>query len=74
MPKLPVLKPREVIKILRKIGFEEERSKGSHIQFFKGEVRVTIAIHNKDVRKGTLVNIIRQSGLSIEEFIKLIKS
>lgn len=72
MPKLPVLKPREVIKILRKIGFEEERSKGSHIQFFKGEVRVTIAIPNKDIKKGTLVNIIRQAGLTTEEFIKLI--
>ncbi len=72
MPKLPVLKPREVIKVLKKLGFEEERSKGSHIQFYKGRIRVTIAMHNKDIRRGTLLNIIRQAGLTTEEFIKLI--
>lgn len=72
MPKLPVLKPKEVIKVLKKLGFEEERSKGSHIQFYKGKIRVTVAIHNKDIRKGTLQNIIRQANLTIEEFIKLI--
>ena len=72
MPKLPVLKPKEVIKVLKKLGFEEERSKGSHVQFYKGKIRVTVAIHNKDIRKGTLLNIIRQSNITIEEFIKLI--
>ncbi len=72
MPKLPVLKPKEVIKVLKKLGFEEERSKGSHIQFYKGKIRVTVSIHNKDIRKGTLLNIIRQSNITIEEFIKLI--
>jgi len=72
MPKLPVLKPKEVVKILKKLGFEEERSKGSHVQFYKGKIRVTVAIHNKDIRRGTLINIIRQCGLTTEEFIKLI--
>lgn len=72
MPKLPVIKPKELIKILKKIGFEEERSKGSHIQYYKGKVRVTVSVHNKDIRKGTLLNILRQSSLTIEEFIKLI--
>ncbi|MBZ0203606.1 MAG: type II toxin-antitoxin system HicA family toxin [Ignavibacteria bacterium] len=72
MPKVPVLKPKEVIRVLKKLGFEEERSKGSHVQFYKGKTRVTISVHNKDLRIGTLLNIIRQSGLTIEEFIKLI--
>ncbi len=72
MPKLPVIKPKELIKILNKIGFEEERSKRSHIQFYKGKARVTVSVHNKDIRKGTLINIIRQANLTIEEFIKLI--
>ena len=72
MPKLPILRPKEVIKVLKKLGFEEERSKGSHVQFYKGKIRVTVAIHNKDIRKGTLLNIIRQSNITIEEFIKLI--
>lgn len=73
MPKIPVLKPKQVINVLERIGFIKERSKGSHIQFFKGSIRVTVSMHNKDVRRGTLLNIIRQANLTIEEFINLLK-
>ena len=73
MPKIPVLKPKQVINVLERIGFVKERSKGSHIQFFKENVRVTVSTHNKDVRRGTLLNIIRQANLTVEEFINLLK-
>ena len=72
MPKLPALKPRQVTRILEKAGFSFERQKGSHKIYIKREIGITVPIHNKDLRKGTLRNIIRQSGLTLEEFLDLI--
>ena len=72
--KLPVLSGREVIKILKKVGFEEKRQKGSHIILIKkteqGKKAVVVPNHN-EVDKGTLLEIIRQAGLTREEFLKL---
>ena len=73
--KLPVLSGREVIKILKKVGFEEKRQKGSHIILIKkteqGKKAVVVPNHN-EVDKGTLLEIIRQAGLTREEFLKLL--
>ena len=40
MSNIPVLKPREVIRILNKLGFEEVRQKGSHKQFRHSDGRI----------------------------------
>ncbi len=37
MSKIPVLKPKEVLRILKRAGFEEIRSKGSHVHLKKEE-------------------------------------
>ena len=39
--------------------------------FLKGSRGVTVPVHNKDLRKGTLRSIVKQSGLTVDEFIKL---
>jgi len=72
MSKLPALKPRQVAKVLKRAGFILARSKGSHRIYVKGNVGITIPFHNKDLRKGTLRQIIKQSGLTLEEFLKLL--
>lgn len=74
MPKLPSLKPKDVIRILNQIGYNEIRQTGSHQHFKKtGNFGiVTVSYHNKDIKQNTLRSIIRQTGLTIEEFIKLI--
>ena len=53
MPKLPVVKPKEVIKVLQKMGFVKRRSSGSH-QLFSNQagLRVIVAYHNKDINLG----------------------
>lgn len=73
MPKLPALKPRQVIGILEKAGFVFVRQKGSHRIYVKGNIGVTIPYHNRDLRKGTLRTIIKQSGFTLQEFLKLLK-
>ena len=74
--KLPILSGRDVIKILSKQGFTVARQKGSHIILIKeskdGKKGVVVPNH-KEIDKGTLLEIIRQSGMTKEDFLKLIK-
>jgi predicted RNA binding protein YcfA (HicA-like mRNA interferase family) len=75
MGKLPVLSGREVIKILKKIGFETVRQKGSHIVLVKktsDSKRAVVVPNHKEIDPGTLIEIIRQAGLKRDEFEKLL--
>lgn len=67
MPKLRVLSGREACKILSEHGFEKVRQKGSHIIMQKrvGNSTITIPVpDHAELKAGTLLGIIRQSGLS----------
>jgi len=72
--KLPPLKPREVVRILERVGFIVVRQRGSHIHMKHPDRpgrRVTIPYHSRDLAPKTLASIIRQAGLTVEEFLKL---
>jgi predicted RNA binding protein YcfA (HicA-like mRNA interferase family) len=74
MPKLPILSGKEVSKILTKIGYEFDHQTGSHIilrNINPPHRRLTIPNH-KEIAKGTLRSIIRQSGLTPDDFIALL--
>lgn len=74
MHKLPSLTPQEVIKILEKKGFILERTKGSHQIFRHPETRkmVVIPYHKKDLPRGTLLEILKQAGISKEEIEEMV--
>ena len=72
MTKLPVLKPKEVIRVLEKAGFVFERQKGSHRIYVKGTHGVTVPYHNKDLKPKTLKHIIKQSVLELKDFLELL--
>lgn len=73
MPReLPSLKPKKVIKALERGGFYIRRITGSHYILKKDKQMVTVPYHNKDLKIGTLSSIIKQSGLTIEEFLDLL--
>jgi len=66
MPKLRVLSGRDICKLLAQHGFEKVRQKGSHIimQKRQGKSTITIPVPDHDeLKTGTLLGIIRQSGL-----------
>lgn len=73
MSKLKPLKYKEVIKKARKAGFFFRRkTSGTHEVWWSEKKRRTAVIpHHKEIRIGTLRSIIRQMGLSVEEFKKL---
>jgi predicted RNA binding protein YcfA (HicA-like mRNA interferase family) len=71
MPKMPAVKPREMIKFILALGFVLERQKGSHMIFTNINMTVVVPFHNKELKQKTLKHIIQQSGLSVEIFVKL---
>jgi predicted RNA binding protein YcfA (HicA-like mRNA interferase family) len=73
MPKLPVLRPRQVIAALEKAGFRRVRQKGSHVQFKRGNLLVTVPNHPGDLNPNVLKSILRQAQMSAEEFEALLK-
>jgi len=73
MPKLPVLKPRQVIAALEKAGYRQVRQKGSHVQLKRGNLLVTVPNHPGDLNPNVLKSIMRQAQLSLEEFVELLK-
>ena len=67
MPKLPIIKPKEIIRLLHRIGFIPVRSGGSHLQLRKGNLLVTVPIKNKDLKYETLKSILRQAKIGIKD-------
>lgn len=72
MPKLPRLSGRELIKILSLFGFIEVRQKGSHIVLKKsttdGSIGTVVPDH-RELAEGTLKAILKQCGITAEEFL-----
>jgi predicted RNA binding protein YcfA (HicA-like mRNA interferase family) len=69
--KPPVLKPREVVAVLSRLGFVEVRQRGSHKQFRHADGRVTtVPFHaGRDISPTLLQRIAHDIGLSIDEFL-----
>ncbi len=74
MSRLPALKPRQVVTALRRIGFVEHHQKGSHLFLWNPQSRrmTTVPQHPGDLKMGTLRAIVKQAGLSEDEFLGLL--
>jgi predicted RNA binding protein YcfA (HicA-like mRNA interferase family) len=73
--KLPVLKAKEVLRALVRAGFYIHHQTGSHARLFqrmRPELRVTVPTHAKDISHSLLKRILKQAGLTEEEFARLI--
>ena len=72
--RLPVIRPRKVIQVLKRAGFKEARQTGSHLILVNEERKkvVPVPMHAKDIKRGLLLSIIKQSGLTVYEFLKLL--
>jgi predicted RNA binding protein YcfA (HicA-like mRNA interferase family) len=74
MTRLPSFRPDTGMSMLRRAGFEVVRIRGSHYQLLNPAAnrRVTVPRHGRDLTQATLASIIRQSGLTRDEFAKLL--
>ena len=69
MPELNGWSGREVITVLKKMGFAWTRTKGSHAVLRKGVSVCVVPLHD-ELAVGTLRGILRQAGISPAEFLK----
>ncbi|KKQ53783.1 MAG: YcfA family protein [Candidatus Falkowbacteria bacterium GW2011_GWC2_38_22] len=74
MPKLPRIKPKQLIKALKKADFILDHTTGSHYFFTKDSCSypITVPFHNKDLKLGTLSAILKQAKISVQELIDLL--
>lgn len=67
----PVLRPEQVIKGLEANGFRFVKQKGSHRKYKKDGYTVIVPMHY-EIAKGTLMSILEQAGLKLEQLTRYI--
>ena len=73
-PRLPAVTPREAVRALERCGWQLDRVKGSHHVFRHPDHhhRVVVPVHARDLARGTFNAIIEASGVSRDEFLRLL--
>ncbi|ASJ08047.1 hypothetical protein A3L11_01925 [Thermococcus siculi] len=80
MSRLPVVSGEKLIKLLKKLGYEVVRQRGSHVRLEKdtplGKHKITVPYHD-EIAKGTLNDILNKvslwNGIPKEELVELLK-
>ncbi|HLB47776.1 MAG TPA: type II toxin-antitoxin system HicA family toxin [Anaerolineales bacterium] len=67
MPKLRRVSGREAIRALERLGFKQVRQRGSHVVLRKADRGCVVPLHD-ELALGTLRGILRQAGVTVEEF------
>ena len=76
MPSLPHPPARDILKLLARNGFSVVGRKGSHIRLKKKDsvsTRIVVVPDHKEITPGTLLSIIRQSGMEKDVFLQMLK-
>ena len=74
MSKLPRVSGREVVRAFARIGYEVDRQRGSHVVLRHRDPphRRLVVPDHREVAKGTLRKLIREAGLTVDEFLELV--
>ena len=74
MVKLPVVSGRDAVRALERVGYRLDHQRGSHLilRHEKPPYRRLSVPDHRELAKGTLRAIIRQSGLTVDAFIALL--
>lgn len=75
MSRLPSCTPADVIRVLERAGWQYRNATGSHRRY-KHPTRpgtIIVPFHRRDMKRGTLLGIIKDANLTTDEFIKLLR-
>ncbi len=72
MPKFPGLSGQDIVRALERLGFELIRQSGSHIIMRRG-ISGCVVPNHKEVKIGTVGGILRQAGVSAEDFAESLR-
>jgi predicted RNA binding protein YcfA (HicA-like mRNA interferase family) len=73
MPKLPIVSGTETVRALERLGFTVVRQRGSHMVLRRGASGCVVPDH-REIKVGTLRGILKQAGVSTEEFITALRT
>ena len=73
MPKLPVISATEAIRAFERLGFSIVRQRGSHIVLRRDSSGCVVPNH-RELKAGTLSGVLKQAGVSPDEFIKALRN
>ena len=74
MPALPVVSGREAVRAFQHFGWEFDRQRGSHMVLLKTGSIVSLSVpDHREVAKGTLRSLIRDAGITVEQFVSAIR-
>jgi predicted RNA binding protein YcfA (HicA-like mRNA interferase family) len=74
MPRLPTLKPQQLIQALERAGFHIDHQTGSHVVMRRerDDVRVVVPWHSHDLGRGLTLQILKSAGLTRDDLIDLL--
>jgi predicted RNA binding protein YcfA (HicA-like mRNA interferase family) len=75
MTRLPSISGERLVRALKRVGFSVLRQKGSHVSLEKragDKVFRTVVSQHSTLAKGTLSDILKQSGLTVDELVELL--
>lgn len=74
MPPLPVVSGRAAVRAFERTGWRQERQTGNHIVLTKPGLAVNLSVpDHRSVKRGTLRTLIRRAGLTVDEFVELLR-
>ena len=69
MPNLPRVSGAATVRALEKLGFRQVRQRGSHVVLRRDDTVTVVPLHRRDLAIGTLHGILKQAGVTADEFI-----
>lgn len=72
MPSLPHVSGAEAVRALERLGFTVVRQRGSHIVLRRGAAGCVVPNH-REIKVGTLAGILKQAGVTAEEFTRALR-
>ena len=73
MPKLPVVSGLEAVRALERLGFVQIRQRGSHI-IMRKQAKGCVVPNHREIKLGTLSGVLKQAGVSSEEFMQALSA
>ncbi|PPD40219.1 MAG: hypothetical protein CTY16_17945 [Methylobacter sp.] len=72
-PSLPIVSGTEAIRALQRLGFAVIRQKGGHIVLRRSSQGCVVPNH-REIKVGTLAGVLKQAGVSVDDFINALKA
>ena len=73
MPKLPVISGRQARRAFEKAGWIFNRQRGSHMVLVRAGIPINLMVpDHRELDRGLLRGLIRDAGLTVEEFVALL--